>query len=75
VKDIEFERREIVVRKGKGNKDRITALPENLIRPLSDQLARARRLHTQDLEVGFGEFYLPETLAHKYPKAGGAPFE
>jgi integrase len=42
VKDIEFPRREIVVREGKGNKDRITVLPENLMRPLRDQLAKAR---------------------------------
>jgi integrase len=72
VKDIEFERREIVVREDKGNKDRLTVLPENLIQPLKDQLSKARRLHTQDLDAGFGEVYLPEALACQYPKAGKA---
>ncbi|MBC7945492.1 MAG: integron integrase, partial [Burkholderiales bacterium] len=72
VKDVEFERREIVVREGKGNKDRVTMLPESLIQPLRDQLAKAKRLHDQDLEAGFGEVYLPEALARKYPKAGRA---
>jgi len=43
VKDIEFERREIIVRDGKGGKDRVTVLPENLVVPLQEQLARRRR--------------------------------
>lgn len=72
VKDIEFERREIIVRDGKGGKDRVTVLPETLIEPLKDQLARAKRLHDEDLEAGFGEVYLPDALAVKYPKAGKA---
>ncbi|WP_091529660.1 integron integrase [Fontimonas thermophila] len=70
VKDVEFERREIVVRDGKGAKDRVTMLPENLVAPLQDQLARAKQLHDQDLADGFGEVWLPEALAVKYPKAG-----
>lgn len=70
VKDIEFERREIVVRDGKGGKDRVTMLPENLLLPMRDQLARVRRLHGQDLEEGFGDVWLPDALAVKYPKAG-----
>jgi integrase len=70
VKDIEFEQREILVREAKGNKNRITVLPENLIHPRSDQLAKARPLHERDLEAGFGEVYMPESLARKYPKAG-----
>lgn len=70
VKDIEFERREIIIRDGKGGKDRVTMLPETLIMPLRDQLARAKRLHDGDLEAGFGDVYLPNALAVKYPKAG-----
>ena len=70
VKDIEFERREIVVREGKGNKDRVTVLPENLIAPLRSQFERAREVHSRDLDAGFGDVYLPSALAVKYPKAG-----
>ncbi len=70
VKDIEFERREILVREGKGNKDRVTVLPENLIAPLRQQFERAREVHLRDLEAGFGDVYLPSALAVKYPKAG-----
>jgi site-specific recombinase XerD len=47
VKDVEFSRREIVVREGKGNKDRVTVLPETLIKPLQSQLERARKLREQ----------------------------
>jgi integrase len=45
-------------------------LPENLIHPRCDQLAKARRLHERDLEADFGELYMPEALARKYPKTG-----
>lgn len=69
VKDVEFARREIVVREGKGNKDRVTVLPENLIAPLQTQLARVRKLHEADLAAGFGRVLLPHALAVKYPKA------
>jgi len=72
IKDVEFERREIIVREGKGNKDRVTVLPENLIQPLRDQFAKTRRLHTLDLEAGGGDVYMPEALARKYPKAARA---
>ncbi|MGN2392961.1 integron integrase [Pelomicrobium sp. G1] len=72
VKDVEFERREIVVREAKGGKDRVTMLPENLIAPLQDQLARAKKLHDEDLAAGYGEVWLPDALAVKYPKAGKA---
>lgn len=69
VKDVEFARREILIRQGKGNKDRITVLPENLIKPLQLQLEKARILHDKDLEAGFGRVYLPHALAVKYPNA------
>jgi len=69
VKDVDFERRELVVRSGKGAKDRVTVLPENLILPLKEQLARAKVLHQRDLDAGFGAVWLPDALAVKYPKA------
>jgi integron integrase len=72
VKDIEFERREIIVREGKGNKDRVTILPENLILPLKGQLAKAKQLHDKDLATGFGAVYLPDAMARKYPNAAKA---
>lgn len=72
VKDVEFERREIVVREGKGAKDRVTVLPENLMAPLRQQIERAQALHRDDLDAGFGEVWMPDALAIKYPKAGRA---
>jgi integron integrase len=69
VKDVEFTRREIIVREGKGNKDRVTVLPENLILPLQKHLEKVKALHERDLEAGFGEVYLPDALAIKYPNA------
>ena len=72
VKDVEFARREIIVRQGKGNKDRVTVLPENLIAPLQVQLQKARTLHEKDLEAGLGLVYLPHALAVKYPNADRA---
>lgn len=70
IKDVEFTRREILVRNGKGGKDRVTVLPENLIAPLQEQIAKARALHQRDLLEGFGEVWLPGALDAKYP---GAP--
>jgi integron integrase len=72
VKDIEFERREIVVRDGKGAKDRVTVLPENLILPLQEQLSRRRAEHQSDAAQGFGSVWLPDALATKYPAAATA---
>lgn len=72
VKDVEFSRREIIVREGKGNKDRVTVLPENLILPLKAHLEKVRALHERDLEAGYGAVYLPDALAAKYPNAARA---
>ena len=72
IKDVEFTRREVVIRSGKGNKDRITVLPENLIAPLQQHIARTRALHQKDLADGLGEAWLPDALAQKYPRAGFA---
>lgn len=68
-KDIDFERRELLVRDGKGAKDRVTVLPENLVLPLKDQLAAARQRHGRDLEQGHGAVWLPHALAVKFPAA------
>jgi integrase len=62
VKDVEFERRELLVRNGKGGKDRVTVLPENLLLPLRAQLAHARSLHDGDLRAGFGAVWIPDAL-------------
>jgi integron integrase len=70
VKDVDFERREITVRDGKGGRDRRTMLSERLIEPLRSRLARVKLVHERDLAEGFGEVYLPFALARKYPDAG-----
>jgi integron integrase len=68
-KDIDFERREVVVRDGKGQKDRVTVLPDQLAAPLTEHLRRTQDLHRRDLAEGFGEVYLPHALERKYPNA------
>jgi integron integrase len=70
VKDVDFERREITVRDGKGGRDRRTMLPERLLEPLRTHLERVKVLHERDLSEGFGDVYLPFALARKYPHAG-----
>lgn len=63
VKDIDFERNEIDVRRGKGQKDRVTMLPIDLRGPLHEQLRYARKRHDRDLSQGYGSVYLPFALA------------
>ena len=69
VKDIDFERNEIVVREGKGAKDRVTMLPGAIKRKLQDHLARVQLLHKDDLLSGGGEVYLPYALDRKFTNA------
>lgn len=69
VKDVDFSRSEILVRNGKGAKDRRTMLPRALEEPLRHEIERARVLHSRDLSEGFGETPLPYSLATKYPNA------
>ena len=69
VKDVEFTRGEILVRDGKGFKDRVTMLPAMLADPLKAHLKQVKALHDQDVEEGFGEVYLPYALDRKYPNA------
>ena len=70
VKDVDFERREITVRDGKGGRDRRTMLPERLIEPLRAHLARVKGLHERDLAEGFGEVYLPVRSRPEVPARG-----
>jgi integron integrase len=69
VKDLDFALHQIVVRDGKGSKDRVTMLPELLSAPLRGQLDRVRRIHNSDLALGHGAVYLPYALERKYPRA------
>ena len=70
VKDVDPAYRQVLVRDGKGEKDRVTMLPEALVEPLRAHLERVRCLHANDLRAGFGEVHLPYALARKYPRAG-----
>jgi integron integrase len=70
VKDVDLAYRQVLVRDGKGEKDRVTMLPEKLLDPLRRHLERVRMLHTRDLREGYGEVHLPYALARKYPQAG-----
>jgi len=69
VKDIDFDRKEITVRSGKGERDRVTVLPEIVHVPLVKHLNKVKRLHESDLRNGFGGVYLPYALERKYPNA------
>lgn len=69
VKDIDFSYRQLLIRDAKGQKDRVTLLPQNLTDPLRNHLARVRSLHERDLSEGFGAVHLPFALAQKYPSA------
>lgn len=70
VKDVDFGQMQILVRDGKGDKDRVTMLPQSLVEPLREHLVKVRVLHRQDIAEGFGEVYLPYALDRKYPNAG-----
>jgi integron integrase len=69
VKDIDFAYNQIVVRDGKGQKDRVVPLPRRLVEPLQQHLGAVKRLHQADLAQGYGAVYLPHALARKYPQA------
>jgi integron integrase len=70
VKDVDFARHEILVREGKGFKDRVTMLPEAVVAQLKAHLLKVKSLHDEDLAQGYGEVYLPFALDKKYPNAG-----
>ena len=67
IKDIDTSRHTIIVRQGKGRKDRVTILPDNLIEPITVKIKEVTLLHQSDLAAGFGEVWMPDALAKKYP--------
>jgi integron integrase len=69
IHDLDMRRDQVVVRHGKGGKDRVVMLPKSLKKDLERQLERRRRLHERDLAAGFGRVALPDALARKYPRA------
>ena len=69
VQDVDVKRREILIRDGKGFKDRVTMLPAKVALPLQQHLKTVKALHDADLAEGFGEVYLPYALERKYPNA------
>jgi len=70
VKDVDFERQQITIRAGKGNKDRVTMLPASLADDLRAHLAERRRWHDKDLAIGHADVELPDAIERKYPNAG-----
>lgn len=69
VQDIDYERKQVSVRSGKGAKDRFTTFPDSVVPLLKNHLAKIKVMHEQDLEQGYGSVYLPYALARKYPHA------
>jgi integron integrase len=69
VKDVDFEALQVVVRNGKGDKDRVTTLPVSLVERLKEHLSGVRAGHERDLQNGVGETYLPEALVRKWPRS------
>jgi len=69
VMDLDFSRRAVFVRNGKGGKDRVVTLADELVSPLQRHLQNVKTCHERDLEAEFGCVYLPQALARKYPNA------
>jgi integron integrase len=69
VKDVDFARLQIVIRSGKGDKDRVTMLPTSVAEGLREHLAGVKKTHVAELAAGRGEVWLPEALARKFPGA------
>ena len=69
IKDIDFEYGQIIVRSGKGDKDRTTVLPDCLVEELKTHLLKVKSIHENDVNEGFGRVYLPFALHRKYPNA------
>jgi integron integrase len=72
IKDVEWDLNQVVVREGKGNKDRRTMLPAAVKPPLREHLLGVKKLHDQDLAAGAGWVFLPDAFARKSPEAAGA---
>jgi len=69
IKDIDFGYSQIVVRDSKGEKDRITMLPQKIVEPLKNHLRKVKEIHEEDLRNGYGSVYLPYAIERKYPNA------
>jgi len=69
VQEVDFAQHILLVRDGKGEKERITMVPETLVAPFQEHLVRVKQLHTKDLAEGYGAVYLPYALERKYPNA------
>ena len=69
MKDVEFQQNQIIVRQAKGNKDRVTLLPQSVKAPLLQHLQAVRAQHAEDLQAGYGTVYLPHALEKKYRHA------
>jgi integron integrase len=69
IKDIDFMRNQIIIREGKGEKDRVTVLPVSLKSFLERQIAKVKLLHQEDRAAGYGDVYLPDAIQKKFPRA------
>jgi len=69
IKDIDFSRNEVIIRDGKGRKDRVTVMPASLVLSLKQHIAMVRAAHQLELAAGRGDVYLPDALSRKYPNA------
>jgi integron integrase len=69
VKDVDFDRKQMIVREGKGEKDRVVPLPQRVEARLRDQVMHVERIHQRDLRAGHGRVWLPYALKEKYPNA------
>ena len=69
IQDVDFQLNQIIIRNGKGSKDRVTLLPNRLIDGLQQQVKYVKNMHTKDIAHGYGSVYLPDALAKKYPYA------
>jgi integron integrase len=69
VKDVDFHYSQLIIRDGKGQKDRVTTLPDLLREPLRQHMTRVKERHLQDIAEGYGRVYLPNALDRKYPQA------
>lgn len=70
VKDIDFDYQQITVRSGKGEKDRVTVLPESVTEPLKKHINKVIVIHDKDIQEGYDSVYMPYALDRKYPNAG-----
>lgn len=70
IKDLDFDQGTILIREGKGDKDRITMMPTSLAKLLQEHIIRVKFLHELDIKNGLGDVYLPSALSVKYPNMG-----